>query len=113
MKIKRLKKKIGKIKKIKSKICAKGKDITIVSTSYLTIEALRAADFLKKYYNISAEIIDLISIKPLDLNTILKSVEKTKNLIVADTGFSTGSIANDIIYEVMSSNKKSIFENFS
>ncbi len=109
---KEIKKKIGKIKKIKSKICAKGKDITIVSTSYLTIEALRAADFLKKYYNISAEIIDLISIKPLDLNTILKSVEKTKNLIVADTGFSTGSIANDIIYEVMSSNKKNILRTF-
>ena len=37
---------------------------------------------------------------------------KTKNLIVADTGFSTGSIANDIIYEVMSSNKKTILRSF-
>ncbi len=109
---KEIKRKIGNIKKIKSKICSKGKDVTIVSTSYLTIEALRAADFLKKYYNISAEIIDLISIKPLDLNTILKSVRKTNNLIVADTGFSTGSIANDIIYEVMSSNKKNILKSF-
>ena len=109
---KEIKRKIGNIKKIKSKICSKGKDVTIVSTSYLTIEALRAADFLKKYYNISAEIIDLISIKPLDLNTILKSVRKTNNLIVAYTGFSTGSIANDIIYEVMSSNKKNILKSF-
>ena len=106
------KRKIKEIKTIKSKLCSKGKDITIVSTSYLTIEALRAAEFLKKHYNISAEVIDLISIKPLDLNTILKSVSKTKNLIVADTGFSTGSIANDIIYEVMNSSKKNIVRSF-
>ena len=109
---KETKKRIGKIKKIKSKICLKGKDVTIVSTSYLTIEALRAATFLKKNYNINAEIVDLISVKPLDLNTILRSVVKTKNLIVADTGFDTGSIANDIIYQVMSSNKKNIVKSF-
>ena len=48
----------------------------------------------------------------MDLNTILRSVVKTKNLIVADTGFDTGSIANDIIYQVMSSNKKKIVKSF-
>lgn len=94
-------KKINKVRQIKSKICKKGNDITIVSSSYLTIESIRAAEFLKKYYNISTEVVDLISIKPLDLKTIIKSVKKTKNLIVADTGFYTGSIASDIIYEVM------------
>tara|TARA_B100001121_G_scaffold307308_1_gene328514 strand:+ start:3843 stop:4901 length:1059 start_codon:yes stop_codon:yes gene_type:complete len=99
------KKKIKKLKLIKSKICVKGTHITIVGTSYLTIESIRAAKFLKKHYNISAEVIDLISIKPLDLNTIIKSVRKTKNLIVADTGFYTGSIASDIIYDVMNYNK--------
>ena len=106
------KRKIKHIKTIKSKLCSTGTDITIVSTSYLTIEAIRAADFLKKYYNINVEVIDLISIKPLDLNTILNSVSKTKNLIVADTGFNTGSIANDIIYEVMNSSKKNIVKSF-
>ena len=99
-------KKIKIKKNIKSKICIKGNDITIVSNSYLTIEAIKASKFLKEFYNIEAEVIDLISIKPLDIETINKSVRKTRNLIVADTGFFTGSIANDIIYEVTSKNMK-------
>ena len=42
----------------------------------------------------------------MDIETINKSIRKTRNLIVADTGFFTGSIANDIIYEVTSKNMK-------
>jgi pyruvate/2-oxoglutarate/acetoin dehydrogenase E1 component len=89
--------KIGKAKKI-----LEGSDITIVACSYLTIEAVKAAKFLKKNYNINSEVIDLISIKPLDHALIEKSVKKTKRLLVVDSGFFTGSIANDIIYNVIS-----------
>lgn len=84
----------------KSKILKKGERITIVVFSYLVIEALHAYDFLIKH-NISCEIIDLRTIKPLDYNTIYKSVKKTKKLIVIDSGYKSFGIANDIITNVL------------
>ena len=80
----------------KAKISKKGKDITIISMSYLTIEAIKAAEYLKKN-NIDAEIIDLISIQPIDWKTIKNSLKKTKKLLVLDMGAETGSLAGEII----------------
>tara|TARA_Y100000389_G_scaffold204677_1_gene258796 strand:+ start:4198 stop:5256 length:1059 start_codon:yes stop_codon:yes gene_type:complete len=93
--------KIGKARLVK-----KGKDITVVSFSYLTIESIKASRFLSKNYNISVEIIDLISLKPIDYKRIYTSLKKTNNILILDTGFNTGSIANDIIYNVIQSNIK-------
>jgi pyruvate dehydrogenase E1 component beta subunit len=84
----------------KAKLCMKGNDLTIVSMSYLTIEAIKACRFLKKEYNIKIDLIDLRTIKPLDWNMIFKSVNKTKKLICLDTGFSTNSVSSDIISKV-------------
>ena len=89
-----------KIKIGKAKICKKGSDITIISMSYLTLEALAAAEFLFKKFRIKAEVIDLRTIKPLDWKTIFRSVEKTKKLLVLDTGFTTGSVAGEIIAKI-------------
>ncbi len=90
----------NKIKIGKARICKKGEDITIVSMSYLTLEALIAADFLFKKFKIKTEIIDLRSIKPLDWKTIFNSVDKTRRLLVLDTGFTTGSVAGEIIAKI-------------
>ena len=87
--------KTTKIKE-QSKIIKKGKDITIISMSYLTNEAIKATKILKKHFGIEAEIIDLRYIKPLDLNTIIRSVRKTKRAIVLDTGVEICSIASEI-----------------
>ena len=87
-----------------ARILNKGKHITIVSFSYLSIETIKASKFLKDHYNISSEIIDLISLKPIDYKKIYNSVKKTKNILILDTGFNTGSIANDIIYNIVDSN---------
>lgn len=84
----------------KAKIVKKGSDVTIVSLSYMTIEALKAASFLKKEYGIRCEIIDLISIKPLDFKTIIQSIRKTKKIIVVDTGFYSHSVSSEIISEI-------------
>ena len=54
--------------------------------SYLTLEALKASHELKKY-NIDCEVIDLISLKPLNFNNIKKSLKKTKRILVLDPGF--------------------------
>ena len=95
------------IKKIgRSNIILKGKDITVVSFSYLTIETIKASKILNKFYNINLEIVDLVSLKPIDYKTIFQSIKKTRNVIVLDTGFSSGSIANDIIYNIIHSKYK-------
>lgn len=94
------KKKDYRVKIGKAKICKAGRDITILSMSYLTLEALKAEKYLREKFRIKAEIIDLRSIKPLDWETIFKSIKKTKRLLILDTGFTTGSVASEIITRV-------------
>lgn len=79
----------------KAKIVQPGNDITIVASSYMTLEALKAAQLLSKV-GVNAEVIDLRTIKPLDEETILESVKKTGKLIVADSGYLTGGVASEI-----------------
>jgi len=76
-----------------------GKDVTIAAISYMVKEATKAAELLEKE-GISAEVIDLRSVKPLDEEIILESVEKTNRLVLADVGWRTGSIAADIASKV-------------
>lgn len=83
----------------KARVIKEGKDITIAATSYMTIEALRAAEALLSE-GITAEIIDIRSIKPLDENLILDSVRKTGRLIVADTGWKSFGIGAEILARV-------------
>ncbi len=64
-----------------AKIVQEGSDLTIVATSHMTLEAYRALSMLE---DVSVELIDLRSIKPLDSETILKSVRKTGRLLVVD-----------------------------
>lgn len=83
----------------KARIAREGKDITIVSMSYMTVEALRAANYLEQQ-GISCEVVDLRSIRPIDWETIFGSVKKTNKLLVLDTGVVTGSVAGEIIARV-------------
>lgn len=80
----------------KCEILREGNDITLVSMSYMNIEAIHAAKELEKYA-ISCEIIDIKTISPIDWDTICNSVEKTKRVIVLDTASEFGSISSDII----------------
>jgi len=79
----------------KGKIVQSGKDITIVASSYMTLQASKAAEQLSKV-GINAEVIDLRTIKPLDEEIILESVKKTGRLIVADSGYLTGGVASEV-----------------
>lgn len=72
-----------------------GKDLTVAAVSYMTIEALRAAEELSKK-NVDAEVIDLRSIKPLDEELLINSVSSTGRLVIADTGWRTGGISAEI-----------------
>ncbi len=72
-----------------------GKDVTIVATSLMLYEALKAAKELEAA-GIDVEIIDPRTIKPLDEGIILNSVKKTGRLLVADVGCKTGGIGAEI-----------------
>ena len=79
-----------------ARIAKKGKDLTIVAHSYMVLEALRCANILTEH-NISVEVVDLRSIRPLDSKTILNSVSKTKRLVVADNGWIHFGVSSEII----------------
>jgi len=64
-------------------VLRKGKDITIVATSWMNVEAFKAAELLERQ-GISVEIVDPRTITPLDDKTIMESVKKTKHCLVAD-----------------------------
>jgi pyruvate dehydrogenase E1 component beta subunit len=81
---------IGKAAKRRS-----GNSVTIVGISYMAREAVRAADELAREA-ISAEVIDLRSVKPWDQDMVLASVRKTGRLVVADSGWHTCGAAAEI-----------------
>lgn len=70
----------------KANVVKEGTDITIVAAQMMTIQAMNAAAELEKS-GISAEVVDLRSIKPIDKETIFKSVEKTKRLLIVDEDY--------------------------
>lgn len=82
------------------KIVKEGSDLTIVAVSYMTLEALRAAEMLAAD-GIKAEVIDIRTLRPLDETLILDSVRKTGRLIVADTGWKTFGVSAEIIARVV------------
>jgi len=76
-----------------------GDDITVVSTSYMTIEAIHAVDHLAMQ-GVSCDLLDLRTIRPIDWPTIEASVRKTGRLLALDTGFTTGGVAGEIVAHV-------------
>lgn len=78
-----------------SHILQKGKDVSIIATSFLVPEAMQAARALVSE-NISAEVIDVVSLNPLDGKTILASARKTGRVLIADTSWSFSGVSAEI-----------------
>ena len=76
-----------------------GDDVTIVAFSIMVGKALNASKLLSEQ-NIDSEIIDLRTIKPLDINLIIDSVKKTNKLIICEEGFPFSGISSEIISQV-------------
>jgi pyruvate/2-oxoglutarate/acetoin dehydrogenase E1 component len=76
-----------------------GKDVTIVATSRMVLFALEAAEKLAAD-GIDAEVIDPRTLKPLDLPTIIRSVEKTGRLVVVNEGALTGGFTAEVAARV-------------
>ncbi|MBE3579350.1 MAG: alpha-ketoacid dehydrogenase subunit beta [Caldanaerobacter subterraneus] len=79
----------------KAKVVREGKDVTIVSYSIMLKNSLKAAEILEEE-GISVEVIDLITISPIDKETILKSVAKTRRLVVAHEAVKQGGVGAEI-----------------
>ena len=79
-----------------------GGDITIVATSYMVHETMKAAESMEKE-GIDVEVIDLRSLKPLDESLLFNSVKKTGRLVIADGGWKTCGIAAEISARVAES----------
>ncbi len=82
-------------------VIREGSDVTIVSFGKIIKEAIKAADTLAKE-NISCEIIDLRTVRPLDLEAIYTSVKKTNRLIILEEAWPLANIASEISYQVQS-----------
>jgi len=78
-----------------------GSDVTIVSFGKIIKEAYKAADKLKEE-NIFCEIIDLRTVRPLDIDTVLKSVKKTNRLVILEEAWPFGNVSTEITFQVQS-----------
>ena len=83
----------------KADIKREGKDVTIVSFGKIIKQAYKAAEELEKE-DISCEVIDLRTIRPMDHETILESVKKTNRLVILEEAWPFGNVATEIIYQV-------------
>ena len=84
----------------KAKIEREGKDITIVSHSRSVGFSLKAAEELAKS-GISVEVVNLRSIRPLDVDTIAKSIKKTNRIITVEGGWASFGVGSEIAAQVM------------
>lgn len=83
-------------KPLSTRLVRKGKDITIVATSIMVLEALRASQYLSSNEGIECEVIDLNCISHPDKEMIINSVNKTGKLIVADTSWQAYGVCAEI-----------------
>ena len=78
-----------------SRLVREGKDVTIVATSIMVLEAMRAAEFLANH-GVDCEVIDLHCISHPDKDLILRSLKRTGRLLVADTSWPAFGVAAEI-----------------
>ena len=76
-----------------------GNDVTIVSFGKIIKEVYKASEKLKEK-NIDLEIIDLRTIRPLDIDTIIKSVKKTNRLVIVEEAWPFGNVSTEISHQI-------------
>ncbi|KAI1914921.1 pyruvate dehydrogenase E1, beta subunit [Ophidiomyces ophidiicola] len=81
----------------KAKIERPGKDLTIVTLSRCVGLSMNVAAQLKSKYGVEAEVINLRSVKPLDVETIIKSVKKTGHLMAVESGYPMFGVSSEIL----------------
>lgn len=82
------------------RVLREGNHVTVAATSWMNIEALAAADLLKKHHGIEIEVVDVRAANPLDDSVLIDSVLKTKYCIVADNDWVHCGLASEIASRV-------------
>jgi pyruvate dehydrogenase E1 component beta subunit len=80
----------------KAAIRREGDDVTLVGISRMALTAQRAADALAERHDVSAEVIDPRTLRPLDLDTILASVRKTNRCVIVEEGWPHGGVGANL-----------------
>lgn len=83
----------------KARVLAKGSDVTIVGILHAAVECLRARDCLAEV-GVQAEVIDPVSLSPLDVETIADSVRRTRRLLIVDSGWTFCGASAEIVTAV-------------
>jgi len=86
----------------KARIQRDGRDVTLITYGGSLPKTLDAADRLDAE-SISCDVIDLRTLRPLDMETVLASVRKTHRAVIVDEGWRTGSLAGEISAQIMES----------
>ena len=73
-----------------------GSDITLVAHSYATVRALHVAERLASDHGVSAEVVDLRSLRPLDVDTVAESVSKTGRAVCIEEGWPTYGVTAEL-----------------
>ncbi len=81
----------------KANIAKAGSDTTIVTYSIMLQKSLEAAKILKNEFNLDIEVIDLQSLRPLDSETIIKSVKKTNRIVTVEESWPIASIGSEVV----------------
>jgi pyruvate dehydrogenase E1 component subunit beta len=80
----------------RARVAREGADITIIAHSYAVVRALAAAEQLADRHEVSAEVIDLRSLRPLDFDTVAASVAKTNRALCVEEGWATYGITAEL-----------------
>jgi pyruvate dehydrogenase E1 component beta subunit len=83
----------------RARTCREGSDVTICASGLLTLEAVKAADWLAER-GVSCDVVDLRTLNPIDWVTIFTSVAKTGRLVAVDSAAITGSVAGEIVARI-------------
>lgn len=85
----------------KASILREGTDVTIVGYSGSVHQGTRAADMLAAQEEISAEVIDLRTLRPLDIDTVVESVKKTNRAVIVEDDWRFGGFAGELSAQIM------------
>jgi pyruvate dehydrogenase E1 component beta subunit len=83
----------------KAKVTQEGKDVTLVSFGKMMKVVWEAARTMQQQ-GVEVELIDMRTVRPLDMDTVIQSVQKTNRLVIVEEAWPLGSIASEIAYQV-------------
>jgi pyruvate dehydrogenase E1 component beta subunit len=86
----------------RARVAREGGDITLVAHSFAVVRALRAAERLAEEHDVSAEVIDLRSLRPLDFDTVAASVAKTNRALCIEEGWATYGVTAELAARISS-----------